>query len=102
MIEFQCKECKCNVSTFDDHLGERVCDDCGLVYITNPFEETIRIVTENYHPNKGYKFARGVDNDGRLIINVQPCQLVARSNKLRGTSKVEQRYTSSPLYPYLN
>ena len=66
MIEFQCKECKCNVSTFDDHLGERVCDDCGLVYITNPFEETIRIVTENYHPNKGYKFARGVDNDGRL------------------------------------
>lgn len=41
MMGFQCMECKCNSSTFNDILGERVCDDCGLVYLTNPFEETV-------------------------------------------------------------
>lgn len=37
-----CAECECTSFTFDDRLGESVCDECGLVNIVRPFEETIK------------------------------------------------------------
>ena len=41
MIDFSCIECKGTSSTFNERLGEMICDDCGLVQLTNPFEETV-------------------------------------------------------------
>lgn len=38
---FTCKECGGYASTFDDRMGEQVCDACGLVIMINPFEETV-------------------------------------------------------------
>tara|TARA_R100001463_G_scaffold130796_1_gene190396 strand:- start:14 stop:856 length:843 start_codon:yes stop_codon:yes gene_type:complete len=35
----KCVECESNSFSFDDRLGEQVCDDCGLVMITEPFEQ---------------------------------------------------------------
>ena len=30
MIDFSCIECKGTSSTFNERLGEMICDDCGL------------------------------------------------------------------------
>ena len=38
-----CIECAGTVFHFDEHLGEQVCDDCGLVVITEPFEQEVRL-----------------------------------------------------------
>ena len=35
----RCVECESNNFSFDDRLGEQVCDECGLVLITEPFEQ---------------------------------------------------------------
>tara|TARA_R100001463_G_scaffold42066_8_gene88397 strand:+ start:3661 stop:4545 length:885 start_codon:yes stop_codon:yes gene_type:complete len=52
-----CAECRCTSFTFDDHLGENVCDDCGLVHVVRPFEESVRGVDYNgkrlREPTKG-------------------------------------------------
>lgn len=50
-----CVECSCVSSTFDERLGESVCDDCGLVQIVRPFEETVSWVSAegNYEPTNG-------------------------------------------------
>ena len=40
-----CKECGCRVFSFIDRLGEKTCDDCGLVVIVNPFEESTIVVS---------------------------------------------------------
>tara|TARA_R100000152_G_C6780475_1_gene213286 strand:- start:2006 stop:2908 length:903 start_codon:yes stop_codon:yes gene_type:complete len=42
-----CAECKCDSFTFDDRLGENVCDECGLVHVVRPFEETVTPRTRN-------------------------------------------------------
>ena len=34
-----CKECDGNSFTFDTLLGEKVCDDCGLVIVEEIFEK---------------------------------------------------------------
>ena len=39
-----CEECKANNSTFDEVMGEHVCNECGLVIVTEMFEETIHIL----------------------------------------------------------
>ena len=39
-----CKECGSIETKFDDILGELCCSSCGLVIITEMFEETVRIV----------------------------------------------------------
>lgn len=36
----KCLECKSNSFSIDERMGELVCDDCGLVLITEPFEQT--------------------------------------------------------------
>ena len=48
MIGFLCIECKSESSTFNDTLGERACDGCGLIHLTNPFEETISWTGERW------------------------------------------------------
>lgn len=44
MINMMCDECKGTENTFDETLGERVCDNCGLVLVQEMFEETVHIL----------------------------------------------------------
>lgn len=36
-----CKECGCLTSSFDERLGETVCDSCGLVEVSHFIEDTV-------------------------------------------------------------
>ncbi len=47
-----CGECNSRAISFDERLGEMVCDECGLVIITEIFEETVRSGSR-YSPDKG-------------------------------------------------
>jgi len=40
----KCFECGCEENEFDEVLGERTCKDCGLVLVTELFEETVHIL----------------------------------------------------------
>jgi len=44
-----CVECSCLTFTFNERLGETVCDDCGLVQIVRPFEESVKW-SDSYEP----------------------------------------------------
>ena len=57
-----CIECSCTTSTFDERLGETVCDECGLVHIIRPFEETVSWISakETYIPTKDNDSAKGL------------------------------------------
>ena len=57
-----CIECNCTSSTFDERLGEVVCNDCGLVQVVRPFEETVSWLSakEKYHPTKDNDSAKGL------------------------------------------
>ena len=39
-----CDECGCTENEYDEVMGERVCKDCGLVLVTEMFEETVHIL----------------------------------------------------------
>jgi len=40
MNTMNCMECQSKNNSINDRLGELVCDDCGLVLVTEPFEQT--------------------------------------------------------------
>jgi len=59
IVSVKCPECEGFDWTFNDSLGENVCDDCGLVQVVRPFEETTTIMrdgtghfTGTYEPTK--------------------------------------------------
>lgn len=45
LIGMKCDECGSRQNTFDERMGERICDDCGLVIQIEAFEETVRLST---------------------------------------------------------
>tara|TARA_Y100000361_G_scaffold154008_1_gene177699 strand:- start:1442 stop:2332 length:891 start_codon:yes stop_codon:yes gene_type:complete len=49
IVSMKCPECEGYDWTFDDSLGENVCDDCGLVQVVRPFEETSRLTSTYGH-----------------------------------------------------
>ena len=53
-----CKECGCKEFTFIEHLGERTCDDCGLVLVVNPFEETTMVLSNDDGDKRGITIGR--------------------------------------------
>jgi len=46
MILMICDECNSDKNEFDEALGEIVCKGCGLVLVTEMFEETVRLVDD--------------------------------------------------------
>lgn len=52
-----CEICKGSSNTIDDRLGERVCNDCGYVMISNLFEET----QNNFYVDNGQVIIRSGD-----------------------------------------
>ena len=53
-----CKECGCKEFTFIERLGERTCDDCGLVMVVNPFEETTQVIKLSDDDKRGVTTGR--------------------------------------------
>tara|TARA_R110000744_G_scaffold73087_3_gene146487 strand:+ start:2621 stop:3478 length:858 start_codon:yes stop_codon:yes gene_type:complete len=54
----KCDECNSNENEYDETLGERVCKDCGLVLVTEMFEETVHLLDSvgnlNHSSDKGH------------------------------------------------
>tara|TARA_R110000765_G_scaffold116972_3_gene210320 strand:- start:17 stop:898 length:882 start_codon:yes stop_codon:yes gene_type:complete len=54
----KCYECKSEETEYDETLGETVCKDCGLVLVTELFEETVHILDTKgnfrYSKDKGH------------------------------------------------
>ncbi len=44
-VSESCKECGSTAFTYIDRLGEKTCDECGLVLVVNPFEETTHMIS---------------------------------------------------------
>lgn len=42
----KCEECNSEETEYDEHLGEKVCKGCGLVLVTEMFEETVHILSK--------------------------------------------------------
>ena len=42
----KCSECGCLVFNYNERLGETECSDCGLVVVTDLFEESVRIIDD--------------------------------------------------------
>tara|TARA_B100000902_G_scaffold391555_1_gene442412 strand:- start:825 stop:1736 length:912 start_codon:yes stop_codon:yes gene_type:complete len=53
-----CKECGCKDFSFIEHLGEKTCDDCGLVLVVNPFEETTQVIALDDDDRRGITVGR--------------------------------------------
>ena len=43
LMEMICNECGCTEYEYDENMGEKICKDCGLVLVTEMFEETVHI-----------------------------------------------------------
>ena len=46
LMKMICDECGCTENEYDEVLGEKVCKDCGLVLVTEMFEETVHILNK--------------------------------------------------------
>lgn len=80
----KCWECKSTSVTYDEAMGEIVCDDCGLVLVKNTLEETVSLENEefktsNYMGRTNSSFNLGSmisirdlnDKQARLLYNTQ-------------------------------
>lgn len=47
LILMRCEECGSNENEYNETLGEKICKDCGLVLVTEMFEETVRLVEKD-------------------------------------------------------
>ena len=54
----KCEECNSNETEYDEYLGELVCEGCGLVLVTEMFEETVHLLDSkgllNHSKDKGH------------------------------------------------
>ena len=82
-MEMKCEECFSTENYFDERLGERVCSECGLVLITNLFEETVHILDSQgevkHSPDKGNlgSVIKGSTKLNRLNHSVVPTHIRA-------------------------
>ena len=49
----KCDECGSRDSSFDERMGERICNECGLVMVQEVFEETVRVTDNTSKDNWG-------------------------------------------------
>jgi hypothetical protein len=110
----QCSECQSVQNKFNDALGELVCEDCGLVLVTEPFEQGTylqdsqgSIIRERWSTNlhemglqtikpKSLVFAQ-IENKA-VYKGVSMCRLLMASLKIPSSSvifsSVEELYLS--------
>mgnify|MGYP000199729772 CR=1 FL=1 len=56
----KCSECNCITTSFDERLGETICNDCGLILSVDIFEETMSVITTTKQQGN-IKFNRSAD-----------------------------------------
>jgi len=72
LITMICDECGCKENTFDENLGEKVCADCGLVLVSEMFEETVHILNttgETKHSADKGKLGSVITGKGSFKFN---------------------------------
>lgn len=113
LILMSCKECGSIETKFDEILGEVCCSSCGLVVITEMFEETVRIINaeEPSHSKdkqlgsiikgKGaYKFNRFHRNNvisQRIMNGINLCNMI-----LANTPFIALKDRAQEVYLHLN
>ncbi len=104
-----CPECKSNNNSYDERLGETVCEDCGLVLVSGLFEETVHILDKTgnsiHSADKGhlgsiitgkgsFKFNKLNDNKSHITAGITYCNMVLSSvsSSLVIKERVEEIY----------
>jgi transcription initiation factor TFIIIB Brf1 subunit/transcription initiation factor TFIIB len=114
LIGMRCEECGSRENTFDERMGERVCDDCGLVLVQEIFEQTtlrgsgsdefrnvsekglgsvfdgkLNTVKHTWVSNQGQS-----DKERTIIRGIQTCNIVYSSLNLpfKLTERIEEVY----------
>lgn len=64
MMEMVCPECKSNNKEFDERMGELVCLDCGLVLVTEAFEQSVSILSSDGEIIRSKNLGLGTSTDG--------------------------------------
>tara|TARA_R100000278_G_scaffold19527_2_gene18970 strand:+ start:842 stop:1744 length:903 start_codon:yes stop_codon:yes gene_type:complete len=85
----KCIECGSHDSTFDDILGEKVCDACGLVLMVTPLEETSSNTVYENRESIGRETVSRLSSLGSVISRSGPMN--RKDHLLRRT----ERYNSS-------
>jgi len=88
-----CVECSCTSSTFDERLGEVVCDDCGLVQVVRPFEETVSWISakEKYIPTKDNDSTKGLGSYIMETRNNNDYRMKMQHIRARPVTETEKR-----------
>jgi len=83
-----CEVCKGSSNTIDDRLGERVCDDCGYVMVSNLFEET----QSNFYIENGEVIIRSGDR-GILGSSIGQSRIDEKSMNRKLISRLRRNQT---------
>lgn len=110
----KCSECGSLIFNYNERMGETECSDCGLVVVTELFEETVRMVDDGvvtHSADKGklgsiisgkgsYKFNRRGNNSTtprHILSGLQTCNMILSSIQINHPLKerVEECYLDS-------
>ena len=111
LIWMKCSECGSLVFNYNERMGETECSDCGLVVVTELFEETVRFVNNGevtHSPDNGKlgsvitgvgssKFNKRGNNSltpRHLVAGIQTCNMILSSMQVNHPLKnrVEECY----------
>jgi|11BtaG_2_1085332.scaffolds.fasta_scaffold47731_1 transcription initiation factor TFIIIB Brf1 subunit/transcription initiation factor TFIIB len=80
LIGMKCDECGSRDSSFDERMGERICNECGLVMVQEAFEETVRVTEDSSKDNWG-----NLGSDARVNVPGIRTQVVRNMTGLSST-----------------
>lgn len=114
-MTIKCSECNSNKNNYDERLGETVCADCGLVLVSDMFEETVHIldkVGESIHSaDKGhlgsvitgkgsFKLNRYNKTSNHIVTGITYCNMVL--SNLSSSPAIQERVAEIYRELYLN
>ena len=94
-----CIECGNNSFSFDEWIGERVCEECGLVEITEPFEQSVALFNRKGDVIRSADIPKrlgSIDYPHHIRVGLTYCNLVLSSiaNNHPLKERVEECYLS--------
>tara|TARA_R100000734_G_C3301537_1_gene92138 strand:- start:60 stop:941 length:882 start_codon:yes stop_codon:yes gene_type:complete len=103
LIGMRCEECGSRENSFDERMGERICDDCGLVLVTEVFEETVsrNIAPSEFRSSDHAKLGskRNFSKVGRTIVS-SLSQTDSRERRLENGYRTMRMVISSLELPF--
>lgn len=92
-----CIECGNNNFNFDEWLGENICSECGLVEITEPFEQTVSLFSKEGDVIRSVDVPKKIgtgDYPNHIRVGLTYCNLVLSSvaNNHPLKNRVEECY----------